>query len=88
MPTGRNRQDLWDGGPEADAETAAGLVLDLLARLARPGDSVSVDGHRLTVLRADPTRIRRIRIEPVAPELPAAPAEGGREQAGESDHDE
>ncbi len=50
--------------PETDAETAGGLVLDLLGRLARPGDSVSVDGHRLTVLRADPTRIRRIRIEP------------------------
>ena len=36
--------------PETDAETAGGLVLDLLGRLARPGDSVSVDGHRLTVL--------------------------------------
>jgi CBS domain containing-hemolysin-like protein len=66
--------------PETDAETAGGLVLDLLGRLARPGDSVSVDGHRLTVLRADPTRIRRIRIEPVAPEIPAAPSEGNREQ--------
>ena len=74
--------------PETDAETAGGLVLDLLGRLARPGDSVSVDGHRLTVLRADPTRIRRIRIEPVAPEMPAAPPEGAREQAGKNDHAE
>ncbi len=48
--------------PETDAETAGGLVLDLLGRLAKPGDSVTIDGHRLTVLRADPTRIRRIRV--------------------------
>ena len=40
--------------PETDAETAGGLVLDLLGRLAKPGDSVTVDGHRLTVL--GPTR--------------------------------
>jgi CBS domain containing-hemolysin-like protein len=52
--------------PETDAETAGGLVLDKLGRLAKIGDSVTVDGHRLTVLRADPTRIRRIRVEPVA----------------------
>jgi CBS domain containing-hemolysin-like protein len=53
--------------PETDAETAGGLILDKLGRLAREGDSVKVDGHILTVLRADPTRIRRIRVEP-APE--------------------
>src|SRR5512135_1762207 len=52
--------------PETDAETAGGLILDLLGRLAKTGDSVTVDGHRLTVLRADPTRIRRIRVEPFA----------------------
>jgi CBS domain containing-hemolysin-like protein len=49
--------------PETDAETAGGLVLELLGRLARVGDTVSLDEFRLTVLRADPTRIRRIRVE-------------------------
>ena len=68
--------------PETDAETAGGLVLDLLGRLAKPGDSVSVNGHRLTVLRADPTRIRRIRIEPAAPEVPAGSSENNEEHAG------
>jgi CBS domain containing-hemolysin-like protein len=53
--------------PETDADTVGGLILDLLGRLARQGDSVTVNGHRLTVLRADPTRIRRIRLEPVEP---------------------
>ena len=49
--------------PETDAETAGGLILDILGRLAKVGDSVIVDGHRLTVVRADPTRIRTIRVE-------------------------
>ncbi len=53
--------------PETEAETAGGLILDRLGRLARAGDSVTIDGHLLTVVRADPTRIRRIRVERVAP---------------------
>ncbi len=57
--------------PETDAETAGGLVLDLLGRLAREGDSVEVDGHRLVVTQADPTRVRRLRVEPMAPAPPA-----------------
>ncbi len=56
--------------PETEAETAGGLVLDLLGRMASAGDAVEVDGHRLTVLRADPTRIRRLRLEPVGRKLP------------------
>jgi CBS domain containing-hemolysin-like protein len=72
--------------PETDAETAGGLVLDLLGRLAKPGDSVSINGHRLTVLRADPTRIRRIRIEPLAPDVPSIPPDNGQEQVGRPDH--
>jgi len=43
-------------------------VLDLLGPLAKPGDSVEINGHRLTVRRADPTRIRKIRIEPLGAE--------------------
>src|SRR5262249_32982817 len=53
--------------PETEAETAGGLILDLLGRLANPGDPGVVNGHRLTVLRAEPTRIRSIRVEPVEP---------------------
>jgi CBS domain containing-hemolysin-like protein len=54
--------------PETDAETVGGLILDLLGRLARAGDRVTVDGHLLTVLQADPNRIRRVRVEPVKEE--------------------
>lgn len=61
--------------PETDAETTGGLILDLLGRLARAGDVVTVTGHRLTVLEADPTRIRRVRVEKVAPESQADPVD-------------
>jgi CBS domain containing-hemolysin-like protein len=59
--------------PETEAETAGGLILDLLGRLARSGDSVTVDGHKLIVVQAEPTRIRRIRVEPVPAEPPPGP---------------
>lgn len=52
--------------PETDAETSGGLVLGLLGRLAQVGDEVTVDGHRLIVTQADPTRIRRLRVEPAS----------------------
>ena len=51
--------------PETEAETAGGLILDILGRLAKTGDKVELSGHLLTVVRADPTRIRRVRIEPL-----------------------
>ncbi|WP_165246027.1 hemolysin family protein [Paludisphaera soli] len=53
--------------PETDAETTGGLILDLLGRLAHAGDYVEIEGHRLVVLKADPTRIRKVRIEPIVP---------------------
>jgi CBS domain containing-hemolysin-like protein len=53
--------------PETDAETVGGLILDILGRLAKPGDHVEAGSHRLTVVRADPTRIRKVRIEPLKP---------------------
>jgi CBS domain containing-hemolysin-like protein len=68
--------------PETDAETAGGLVLDLLGRLAKPGDSVTLQGYRMTVLRADPTRIRRIRLEPLGPEIASSPSSGAVQQSG------
>jgi CBS domain containing-hemolysin-like protein len=51
--------------PETNAETAGGLVLDLLGRFPAIGDSVTVDGYRFVVTQADPTRIRRLRVEPL-----------------------
>jgi CBS domain containing-hemolysin-like protein len=66
--------------PETEAETAAGLVLDQLGRLARVGDHVDVGQHRLTVIQADPTRIRRLRVEPAPPAGATAPGEAQDER--------
>ncbi len=60
--------------PVTEAETAGGLVLDLLGRMARVGDRVTVDGLALIVVEAEATRIRRLRIEPI--DAHAAPAPG------------
>ncbi|MDX2035424.1 MAG: hemolysin family protein [Isosphaeraceae bacterium] len=50
---------------ETEAETAGGLILEELGRLAKVGDTVTIGDRKLTVIQADPTRIRRVRIEPV-----------------------
>jgi Transporter associated domain len=68
--------------PDTDAESVGGLVLDVLGRLAKPGDSVTINGHRLTVIRADPTRIRKIRLEPYNPETAATAVRDAEQQAG------
>ncbi len=51
--------------PTTAAETTGGLVLDLLGRMALKGDVVEINGFRLTVLDTGPTRINRIRVEPI-----------------------
>ena len=48
-----------------------------LGRIPRVGDSVDVDGHRLTVLAMDGLRIAELEARPAAPEPPREiPAEG------------
>jgi hypothetical protein len=41
-----------------------GLILDLVGRVPDAGDSVEVDGFRLTALDVRGRRIGRVRIEP------------------------
>jgi CBS domain containing-hemolysin-like protein len=48
----------------ADYETVAGLILQLVGRIPRPGDSVEVPGATLTVERMDGRRIDRVRATP------------------------
>jgi len=46
----------------ADYETVAGLILQLLGQIPRPGDSVDVPGATLTVERMDGRRIDWVRV--------------------------
>jgi putative hemolysin len=51
---------------EAEYNSVGGLILHHLGRLAHPGDTVEIEGHRLTVLDADEKRIKRVRIAKLA----------------------
>jgi CBS domain containing-hemolysin-like protein len=48
--------------PEGRYETLAGFLADRLQRLPRPGDTVDVDGFRLTVETVEGRRVARIRV--------------------------
>jgi putative hemolysin len=64
--------------PEGPYETAAGFVLAGLGEVPQVGNSVEVDGHRITVTEMDGRRIARLRIAPAArhetPDTPSGPA--------------
>jgi putative hemolysin len=68
--------------PEGPYETVAGYVLSALGRLPAVGDTVEVDGHRLTVTEMDARRIARVRVGPVSGDGPADPARVAAEEAG------
>jgi CBS domain containing-hemolysin-like protein len=53
--------------PTGSWDTVGGLILDRLGRVPDPGDSVEVDGFRLTALDVRGRRIGRVRIESTAP---------------------
>ena len=50
--------------PHGPWDTVGGLMLDLVGRVPDPGDSVEVDGFRLTAVDVRGRRIGRVRIEP------------------------
>jgi putative hemolysin len=61
--------------PHGAWDTVGGLMMDLVGRVPDEGDSVEVDGFRLTALDVRGRRIGRVRIEP--PGDPADDDEGG-----------
>jgi CBS domain containing-hemolysin-like protein len=61
--------------PEGDYETIAGLVLERLGKIPDAGDSVDVEGWRLTVTAMDRHRIVELSAHRIA-ESGAAPEDG------------
>lgn len=53
--------------PEGPYDTVAGLILARLGHLPRVGESVEVDGWRLTVIQMFRRRIERVRLDPPPP---------------------
>jgi CBS domain containing-hemolysin-like protein len=62
----------WDLPRDGGVETLAGFVLMRLGHIAQPGESVTYDGRRLTVVEVDGRRIAKIRVEPIGEQYPAA----------------
>jgi len=76
--------------PEGEFDTISGLVLHQLGRLAATGDSVTVDGARLTVERVQARRIMRVRIDRLDPdsgEVEAVAPDAGADADGEGGTD-
>ncbi len=65
--------------PHGPWDTVGGLMLDLAGRVPDPGDSVEVDGFRLTAVDVRGRRIGRVRIEPTG-----APADADARSDGDS----
>ena len=67
--------------PHGPWDTVGGLMLDLAGRVPSQGDSVEVDGFRLTAVDVRGRRIERVRIEPTG----ARALANGRDGADERD---
>jgi putative hemolysin len=62
------REELEITLPEGDYETVAGLVLDRLGHIPHAGESVSVDGYRLTVSEIEGVKIESVVIAKLEPD--------------------
>ena len=63
--------------PHGPWDTVGGLMLDLAGRVPDPGDSVEVDGFRLTAVDVRGRRIGRVRIEPTGASRLTPTSDGG-----------
>ncbi len=63
--------------PHGPWDTVGGLMLDLVGRVPDPGDSVEVDGFRLTAVDVRGRRINRVRIESTGEASGDGGTEGG-----------
>jgi CBS domain containing-hemolysin-like protein len=74
MPVDEVNELLSCNLPDGDWDTVGGLVYSQLGHVPDEGESVEVDGRRLTAEKVDGRRIERVRISK-APRTPAAQAE-------------
>ena len=74
--------------PQGTWDTVGGLMMDLIGRVPDAGDSVEVDGFRLTAVDVRGRRIGRIRIEPTGARTtgPATDTGAGGEGHGGVSH--
>ena len=49
--------------PEVTSDTTGGLIVELLGHIPQPGEKIKIGRHELTVLDAEPTRVRRVEVQ-------------------------
>jgi CBS domain containing-hemolysin-like protein len=72
--------------PDVTSDTTGGLIVELLGHIPLAGEKVRLGRHELTVLDAEPTRVRRIEVQEIEPDqselaAPREPGESLREEA-------
>jgi CBS domain containing-hemolysin-like protein len=75
MDGGVNLRDLetqmqWSLPREGGVETLAGFLLMRLGHIPQPGESVTYESRRLTVVEMDGRRIAKVRVEPIVEKPP------------------
>jgi CBS domain containing-hemolysin-like protein len=50
---------------QVSSDTTGGLIVELLGHIPQPGEKVRLGRHELTVLDAEPTRVRRVEVQEV-----------------------
>jgi CBS domain containing-hemolysin-like protein len=54
--------------PEVTSDTTGGLIVELLGHIPEVGEKLRIGRHELTVLEAEPTRVRRVEVQEIEPE--------------------
>jgi CBS domain containing-hemolysin-like protein len=52
---------------DVTSDTAGGLMVELLGHIPVPGEKIRLGNHELTVLDAEPTRVRRLEVQELVP---------------------
>jgi CBS domain containing-hemolysin-like protein len=72
--------------PDVTSDTTGGLIVELMGHIPQPGEKMRLGRHELTVIDAEATRVRRVEIQEVEPDLeetePRGPGESSREIPG------
>lgn len=80
--------------PEVTSDTTGGLIVELLGHIPERGEKLRLGRHEITVIDAEPTRVRRVEVQEFEPERadreePGSPADesegggGAREESAE-----
>jgi CBS domain containing-hemolysin-like protein len=54
--------------PDISADTTGGMMVELLGHIPQAGERVRIGRHEITIIDAEPTRVRRVEVQELEPE--------------------